>query len=70
MADLSVTSSTFGKTLTAQSDNLLAGVTALANGTGDAGTNMTIVIKASANIAAVQAAASKERESYKALESA
>lgn len=70
MADLSVTSGTFGRTLTQQSDALLAGITALAAGTGDAGKNMTIVVTASANIAAVQAAASKERESYKTLESA
>lgn len=70
MADLSVTSGTFGRTLTQQSDALLAGVRALASGTGDAGSNMTIVLTASANIAAVQAAASKERESYKTLESA
>jgi hypothetical protein len=70
MADLNVTSSTYGKGLTQQSDNLLAGATALANGTGDAGTNLTTVIKASANISAIQSSASKEREAYKAIESA
>jgi hypothetical protein len=70
MANLNVASSTMGQTLSQQSNNLVAAVQNLANGVGDAGTNLTVVVNASANISAVQAAASKERESYKTLESA
>ncbi|MCY7314629.1 MAG: hypothetical protein LH480_03155 [Rubrivivax sp.] len=60
-----------GNALTLQSDALNDAVQQLSNGGGiDAGAILTRVITASANIAAVQSASSKERETYKALESA
>jgi hypothetical protein len=68
MADLSVTSTTYGAALTKQSDDMLAAVSSLTTAsTNDAGKILTVVIRTGANINAIQSGAAKEDKTYDVL---